>query len=198
MRRRRALEILGSAASAPVLFPGLALDELTALGVRVRRGLVPGVSRDIETLTPEQARTVTALAEVIIPETDTPGATTAGVVDFVDVLLTDWLDAGERHRFLNGIDDVGRRAYDLELAAFADLSPEGRISIVAGLDAEIEAVRQDPELKASDYFFYDMKRFTLAGYFTSEVGLRALGYRMVPGAFEGCVLVGEHAEGGDR
>jgi len=168
-----------------------------ALGHRVRRGLIPGERRDLQALSPEQARTVTALAEVIVPETDTPGATAAGVVDFVDVILAEWAEDDERTRFLAGIGDVDERARTLEGATFEECSPEGQISLVAGLDEEVDALRREGA-DAPEHFFHDVKRYTLAGFFTSEVGMRSLGYRVVPGGFEACVLLDEYGAGTGR
>jgi gluconate 2-dehydrogenase gamma chain len=197
VRRRRALQILGSAAAAPALLHG-GVGELMAFGHRVRRGLASDERRSLAALTPLQARTVIALAEVIVPETETPGATEASVVDFVDVIVAEWLDPDEGDRFLQGADDVDRRARGREGVEFAACSPESRISLVAALDAEVEAARRDPTADPSLLFFHQMKRLTLAGYFTSEVGMRALGYRIVPGAFEACVLLDEYGAGTGR
>ena len=60
------------------------------------------------------------------------------------------------------------------------------------------AARRSSTDDPTSHFFYQMKRFTLAGYFTSEVGMRSLGYRIVPGAFEACVLLDEYGAGTGR
>lgn len=198
MRRRRALRIIGTATVVPAFLPGAGAGELVAWGHRVRRGLRTGERRTIEALSPARARAVVAVGEVIIPATDTPGATDAGVVDFVDVILAEWLDPEDRDGILAGIDDVDRRARDLEGAPFDECSPEGRIAIVAGLDAEVDRLRRSDSDDETAHWFYGLKRLVLAGYFTSEVGMRALGYRIVPGAWESCVLLDEYAAGGDR
>lgn len=196
LKRRRVLEILGSAAAAPLIAPGSAISEVMALGqhIRAHLGRFPQAAR--ATLTPAQDRVVTALAEIIIPETDTPGAAAGGVSEFVDALVTGWLDDEDRDRFLAGIDTVdpmARAAYGADLA---DCTLDQQAAIVGQLDAEVDDLRREPETDETEHFFYDMKRFTLAGYFTSQVGLRTLGYRIVPGAFEGCVLVDQYGRGG--
>lgn len=194
VRRRRALRVLGASGAAALALPPA---RLMALATRVRSGLVPGESRALVALTPQQARTTVALAEVIIPETDTPGATEAGVVDFIDVLLAEWLDDGERDRFLEGVADVDRRARALEGVSLEECSPEGRIALTAVLDGEVDDLRRRGADVVSHYF-HDFKRFAMAGYFTSEVGMRAMGYRVVPGAWESCVLLDEYGAGTGR
>ena len=198
MRRRRALEIIGAAAGAPLLVPGGAVAEALALGQRIRSVVGPVDGAPPATLSPAQARTVTALAEVIIPPTDTPGASEAGVTAFVDALLTGWLDAPDRDRFLAGLDEVDATARAAHAAAFADCAPSRQTELVAQLDEDLDRRRRDPAENERQTFFYDMKRFTLAGYFTSQPGLRSLGYRIVPGAFEGCVILDQYGTGEGR
>ena len=193
MRRRRALRVLGSAAAAPVLLPAGAGD-LFALGLDVRRGWPD--YRALEALTPEQARTVTAVAEIILPRTDTPGATDAGVVDFIDVLAAGWLDDDEGARLFDGLAEVERRARDREGRPFDECSLEGRIAVVGSLDAEADTERRTAADGAPRPWFAELKRFVLAGYFTSEPVMRALGVRSVHRSFEGCVLLDEFAGAG--
>ena len=198
MRRRRALEIIGAAAGAPLLVPGGAVAQALALGERIRAQVGPVGGAPPATLTPAQARAMTALAEVVIPRTDTPGASEAGVTAFVDALLTGWLDAPDRDRFLAGLDEVDPIARAAHGADFADCTPAQQTDLVARLDEDLDRRRQDPDVDETQIFFYDVKRFTLAGYFTSQVGLRTLGYRIIPGAFEGCVLLDQYGTGDRR
>ncbi len=200
MKRRQALRVLASAAPIP-LIPAPALAELLTFGHRARACAGPDASRDPwspRTLGPDQEETVAAIADVILPETDTPGATGARVNEFVDLILTDWFSEDERDHFLDGIEEVDaltRRRFD---RPFVECSPEQKIATVAALDDQVEVLRRsegegdDP----SDHFFYQMKRLTLTGFFTSEVGMDLLGYEIVPGTFEGCVLADEFAPGG--
>ncbi len=188
MKRRRALEILGVAAGTPLVAPSGAMGKIFDWGQRVWADAEPN---DLRTLTAEQARTVTALAEVIFPRTDTPGATDADVTAFVDTLLTGWLEEEDRDRFLAGIDEVDAEAKAEWGSPFADGSEEQQVGLATALDDEVEAARQDDSADEQDLFFYDMKRFTLSGYFTSQVGLRAIGHRIVFRTFEGCVPVEE-------
>lgn len=205
MKRRRALRVLGSAASIPLL-PSSALAEWLAFGQQARAAAA-GLTRSgpwlAGTLDPHQDRTVTAIADVILPETDTPGATTARVNEFVDLILTDWFTEEDRDRFLAGLADVDVRTRADFGLDFLECSAERRIATIATLDAEIEALQVADESghdghprDPSEHFFYQMKRLTLAGFFTSEVGMNLLGYEIAPGAFEGCVLLDQYAGGG--
>ena len=201
MKRRTAIGVLGGAAAGQLLTPSGAFAELLEWGERVRASARPldGPGSDqasaATTLTPARARVMEALADVIIPETDTPGASEAGVTEFVSALVDGWLDDEDRDRFLAGLDTVDPMARELFGANFAECSAEQKAQLVGDLDAEVAGLREAPEVTSFRHFFHDVKRFTLTAYFTSEVGLDALGYRTSYRTFEGCAPLSP-AEGG--
>ena len=193
MKRRRAIGVLGGMVGGPLLAPEGAFAELVAWAERVRASAgspagtneaVPQVAASL--LTPPRTRVMAALAEVIIPATDTPGASEAGVTEFVAALVDGWLDDDDRDRFLTGLDAVDPATRDRFGADFADCTADEQAALVGDLDADLTGLRDDPDADETRHFFHDVKRFTLTGYFTSEVGLEAIGYRTTFRAFEGC------------
>ncbi|MXX35176.1 MAG: gluconate 2-dehydrogenase subunit 3 family protein, partial [Gemmatimonadetes bacterium] len=146
-------------------------------------------------LTPPRARVMAAMAEAIIPATDTPGASEAGVTEFVAALVDGWLDDDDRDRFLAGLDTVDPSARDRFGADFADCAAAQQEALVGDLDADLTHLRDDADADETQHFFHDEKRFTLTAYFTSEVGLEAIGYRITFPAFDGCAPLTE-AEAG--
>ena len=195
MKRRTAIGVLGGAAAGQLLTPSGAFAELLEWGERVRAsarpldgpdpGSQPGSSA-ATTLTPARARVMEALADVIIPETDTPGASQAGVTEFVAALVDGWLDDEDRDRFLAGLDTVDPMARERFGADFAECTAEQKAQLVGDLDAEVAALREARAVTSFEHFFHDVKRFTLTAYFTSEAGLDAIGYRTSFRTFEGC------------
>jgi glucoside 3-dehydrogenase (cytochrome c) hitch-hiker subunit len=150
------------------------------------------------TLTPTQAELVAEIAERILPATDTPGAKDAGVAEFIDLLLTDWLDDADRDRFLAGLGELDNEARRRFGASFLELDAERQLALLEPLDlaaaerrvAAAEAHEEIDEMP----FFGLMKEMTLVGYYTSEVGMRKeLHYQGFLGYFEGCVPVTEKA-----
>ena len=195
MKRRRAIGVLGGVASAGIFTPDEAFARLLSVGERVRASMAerdgegpgnglraPGAT----TLSPPRARAMEALAEVIIPATDTPGASEAGVTDFVAALVDGWLDDDDRDRFLAGLDTVDPACRERFGSPFAECAPGEQATYVRELDEEVTRLREDPAARESEHFFRDVKRFTLTAYFTSDVGLDALGYRTTFRTFEGC------------
>jgi gluconate 2-dehydrogenase gamma chain len=120
---KRAAWILGGTVSAPTI-----LGVLAGCRAEQKTGFTP------RTLTPDQRSTVEAIADIIIPETDAPGARTAGVDQFVDAMLTDYYPTTERDRFLAGLARVDARAQRQHSLPFTRLSKEQQTAIVLDLD----------------------------------------------------------------
>ncbi len=121
------------------------------------------------TLTQGRDELVATLSELIIPETDTPGARAARVHEFADNMLTDWYDEAETEEFLAGLEDVQQRAHEQGAASFIDLDSEQQTKILIQMEQEAELWRENGEPGTAP-FFQTIKSLTLFGYYTSEVG----------------------------
>ncbi len=144
------------------------------------------------TLTAEQNELVATIAELIIPATDTPGARAAGVNEFVDLLLTDWLEDEERDRFLAGLASLDEDCVARVGRPFVDLGVEEQVAFLRPLDEEAAEIRRaaiaagQPEIEDPP-FFVMMKEWTLVGYYTSEIGMtQELQHLRVAGRYAGC------------
>ena len=191
MERRDALRLLASAAALSFV-PTELLAILRVARAETRSGSVP------RTLNPHQYQTVTRMAEIILPETDTAGATAAHVNDFIDLILTEWYEEDERKRFLAGLEQTDQQSVNRFGKAFVDLAPGQQAEIVRSLDDEMaeSIARQGNEGNNSDNFFHAMKRLTLTGYFTSEAGAtQELHFKIIPGHYDGCVPADEPKSG---
>jgi gluconate 2-dehydrogenase gamma chain len=157
-----------------------------ALGRAMHRRLP---ERDLTVLDPHQAATVAAVAEMIIPETDTPGAGAARVHAFIDLLLAEWLPDDARAHFLAGLADVDARARAAFGGDFLAGTEAQRTAILTQLDAQAPAQRR-PHQGAPRPFFAQMKWLTLYGYYSSDVGAKGeLRYEAVPGSYDGCAAL---------
>ena len=185
MNRRELLGVLAAAVAGPA--PGwLSADGLFARGRTAHRR---ARGRAFQVFDPHQAETVAAMAEMIIPETDTPGARAAQVPEFMDLLVAESASDEERASFLRGLGDVDTRSRDAFGVEFVAATEAQRVAILAGLDAEVQALRQARE-KAEEHFFQRLKWLTVYGYCTSEIGATAgLRYETLPGSYDGCAEV---------
>jgi len=191
MDRRQALRALGAAA-----FAQLSTRELFAIGQQAHAALDASVHRhSFKSLDPHENDLVVIVSELIIPETDTPGAKAALVNEFVDVMLTEWFTEDERRRFKSGLARL-----DGGTGPFVDLSSEEQIRTLEELEQEALAFEKelesgggavaDTSSPADQPFFAVMKWLTLYGYYTSRVGMeQELHYEVFPGSYDGCAPV---------
>jgi hypothetical protein len=190
MQRRDALKFLATGAVATAAAP-----ELFAFFQQAH----PASGYAMRTLNPHQNATVVLMSEMIIPETDTPGAKGARVNEFIDVILTEWAHEDERKNFLDGLADVDKKSNELFAKDFSDALPAQQLSLLRAMDEAAafessthprpdrdELEDRDKQLEGS--FFSVFKRLTLHGYYTSEIGFtQELQLQIIPGAQHGCV-----------
>jgi glucoside 3-dehydrogenase (cytochrome c) hitch-hiker subunit len=135
------------------------------------------------TLFSEAARAdVAALAEVIIPQTDTPGARAAGVDQFVEFMLQEWYPETDRRRFEDGLSRLDEHCRRHGGAAYAALDSAAQTRLVA----DLQAGSIDAYADGGKDFFEHIKQLTVFGYYTSEVGMTVeRRYLPVPGRYDG-------------
>ncbi len=149
------------------------------------------------TLSREQDELVTAIAEAILPATDTPGAATAQVNRFVDLLLSEWLEPEESAGFLAGLEELERACRSRFDRSFVSLTPEEQLALLTPLDEEATGLREAARLAGRRHvedppFFLSMKEMTLAGYYTSEIGMtQELQHLRISGSYQGCKPLAE-------
>jgi Gluconate 2-dehydrogenase subunit 3 len=119
-------------------------------------------------LNAHQNETVTVVSELIIPSTDTPGATAAKVNEYIDAVLADAPPA-DRDTFLQGIAWLDMRSEQRFNRQFVNAPAEQQIDLLTSLSA---ATAPQPDDKPGVAFFQAIKGMTITGYYTSEVGLR--------------------------
>lgn len=130
-------------------------------------------------LTPDEAKLVAALVDLIIPRTDTPGAVDAGVPQLIDSRLA--ANAGLAERFRQGLKSLDDEAARVAGTSFLKLSAASQIEFLT-------PVSQDPSTP-SGAFFKLIKGLTVDCYYTSKVGLtQELGWHgnTFLSEFEGC------------
>ena len=120
-----------------------------------------------------EMRTLRALVDVILPETDSPAASAADTHLFIDLAVPACATAAARETFRKGLADF--KGYDA-------LPPAAQTQRLAARAA------QDIELPYDQSFFKILKDYTMTGYFLSETGAtKALAYLKIPGGFQGDV-----------
>ncbi len=117
--------------------------------------------------------TIAVLADIIVPKDEVSGsATDAGVPDFIEFIVKDmphhqvpvrgglmWLDVESKKQF--------------EGKNFIELSASNRIKLVDQIAYPEQA---KPEMSQGVAFFNKMRDLTMTGFYTSEIGIKDLGY----------------------
>ncbi len=161
--------------------------------LREARGLIQSQTSP-RTLNAHQHATVKAMAEMIIPRTDTPGASDVGAAEFIDLMLTEWYDEAERARFLSGLADVDARSQKLFGRDFEDCSSLQQSDILTALGSKmVEEVGEQPRplrrrgVSTPANFYAMLRHLTLTAYYTSEAGATGeLHFEIIPGSYQGC------------
>jgi hypothetical protein len=154
----------------------------------------------LRTLNPHQNAIVTTISEIIIPQTDTPGAKAARVNEFIDLILTEWYDDEEKSTFLTGLTEIDSTTQSLSGKDFVDCEQKLQSEILRALDDEVAESRAEirrgssRRLPPERNFFFMIKQLTLIGYYTSQIGFeQELHGEIIPARHAGCVPLDEEA-----
>ena len=175
--RRHALAgitaMFGSALFAPIARAAGAVEQT--------RGAVPVISDgppSVAVFTPTQRATMTALADRVIPTTDTPGAIAAEVPAFIEKMLADWSSPEDRVPIIAGLNAIEARSQSAYRTPAARATPAQQDTL---LTEAMEGVL--PEGRA---FFEPFRQLVITGYYTSEIGItQEREYLPVPGEYNG-------------
>ena len=174
MKRREALKTSS-------LILGYAITAGTAAAVMNGCKADPALDWTPINLDVDQARLVGEIAEMIIPETDTPGAKAAMVDRFIDAILDTYAeeDKLEMIASLSSFDEKSENSFG---KPFIKCHAEERIAIMDQMLDESQATE-------GKHIFDRVKEWTVVGYCTSELGATEhLVWDPVPGhPYQGCI-----------
>lgn len=135
------------------------------------------------------------VSELIIPTTDTCGALAAGVPDFVKMMLADWFSAAQRENFITGLHEFSAGVVKKHGKKFAELTASQKDQFFGESLAAAEGDANAPRTP----FVVLMKRLTIFGYYTSELGATTeLRQHMATAQYEPAAVVkpGDRADSG--
>jgi gluconate 2-dehydrogenase gamma chain len=138
----------------------------------------------------EQFRLIEHMAEMIIPEDDTPGAKQAGVAEFIDFMVAnrvpvtgsrdvrntdDAIEMGSEAQaaFLLGIGWINAHCQSEFGHTFMECTPEQQNSLLEELAYKDKF---KPTTEVGRDFFRMVRDYTVVGYYTTKIGLESLGY----------------------
>ena len=133
---------------------------------------------------------IEALAELIIPETETPGAKAAGVPDFIDQIISHWYTDNERKIFLGGLVALDAQRQSTYGQEFVSCSLRQQTEALGAFEIQANSYKPPPRdmfdrTEPEDTpFFSKIKELTVFGYYTSEIGAsQELRWLPMPGQY---------------
>jgi hypothetical protein len=151
-----------------------------------------------------QAQTVSALAETILPRTDTPGARDLQVDRFIDVMVKNIFSEKDQQAFVDGLQQFEEACQKATGSSFAELSADKQ---------EVYLLEQEKTANPVNHaiwgevigekkpvpFYRQFKAMVISVYFsTEEIGKNHLTYEPVPGELRGCMPLSEVGDGSGK
>jgi hypothetical protein len=128
-------------------------------------------------MTADELNLIGEVSELIIPITDTGGALAAGVPVFVKMMLSDWFSEAERANFITGMHEFSAGAAKKYGKKFGELTASQKDQYFGEQLATAEAALTSSSIAGAGSvrvtrtpFVVLMKRLTIFGYYTSELG----------------------------
>lgn len=132
-------------------------------------------------LTSDQLALVRELGDIIIPATDTPGASAAGVHDFINHFAVYCATAAEQQALVAGLTRIADSAQSRFNKPFLTASKAQQIELLTHMEQAADGFTA-----ADRYFIKQLKALVLFGYYTSEIGAsQELAYLAIPGGYKG-------------
>ena len=122
--------------------------------------------------TAHEMATITSLGDIIIPKDEISGsASDAKVPDFIEFIVKDMPQHQTPMR--GGLRWLDMQCFKRYEKSFVDCSSQQQIEIV---DQIAYPDKAKPEMKQGVAFFSLMRNLTASGFYTSEIGVKDLGY----------------------
>ncbi len=123
--------------------------------------------------TPEEFATITLLADIIIPKDEISGsASDAKVPDFIEFIVKDM--PNHQVPMKGGLRWLDMQCLKRYEKAFKDCTPQQQLEMV---DLIAYPKKAKPEMSQGVKFFSLMRDLTATGFYTSEIGVKDIGYK---------------------
>jgi hypothetical protein len=179
MDRRAAIQTLLQGGLALSLMPGFAEAAWDAVAAAGDRPIPRALNSD-------QTQMIALIAEVILPRSDTPGATDVGVPAWIDLVIAEYFSGPRRAAFLADLSAIDQLALSTSGASLIGLKHHDLMKVISSLDAACGSKDLTPAQRG----YVQLKELIVYGYFTSKPVQRdLLKVVIVPGRFDADVRI---------
>ncbi len=134
---------------------------------------------------------VRAIADTIIPKTDSPSASDVGVPQFLDLLFQDVFDQQVTEKFLAGLEQFDEDCKAATGKFYTQLNQSNRNVYLEQIDREVMGKEYDALIP----FYFTFKQLCVSTYYSTEQGIKQnLNYVPVPGQYQSDIAL----ESGDK
>lgn len=159
--------IIGAGLAAAVAVPA-GIYGVPRFQQMLARGPKDGGDKPAKPLDENQMALVSAMAEGVIPKTDTAGAIEAGVPAFIGTIYSDWFQPDEQAGFRDGLKSFEEATKARFGRKFADCTSAQKLALLTDWDQAVVAARARGATKLPP--FAQFKSLTVIGYYTSQAG----------------------------
>jgi Gluconate 2-dehydrogenase subunit 3 len=144
-------------------------------------------------LTNNQAQTVSAITECLLPRTKTPGAKDLNIDRFVDKMLKETLSPDEQKDFISSLNAFETACKSQYSRSFTVCLPQEQAAFVLQIDKiPVKYPREKWGIRFGKLpptlFFRRVKELTLLGFFTAqEIGEKVLSFDPIPSTYVACI-----------
>ena len=143
--------------------------------------------------TTEQAETMSALVDTLLPKTQTPGALEVKVDIFIDLAIKKMFNEQNQKMITSGLQEFEDECQLKFGKNFTELDSQEKVEIIKY--KESNSVKYNGKVwgtavgvQAPVGFYRTIKSMALWGYFSSEeIGKNILSYDPIPGDYLGCI-----------
>lgn len=177
MNRRQVIKQLAIGTTAAILLPSCLADP-KKVSIALNNLDVNG----------DDERLIAELAEVLIPETESPGAKTVNAHHFALVMVDDCQPDSVKSKFVSGLRAFEETTRNTDGKTFLDADKLQRLEMLKNIERSLEDL---PENVRTFYRLarrYIVQGYTSSSYFLTEVKP----FKLIPGpVFNGCVPVSD-------
>jgi hypothetical protein len=183
--RRQTLKIIAGSAASTVSFPILtAAPQAVSHAAHMQAREAPLAPYVLKYFSKQQAGTLDALCEVIIPADDhSPGAKAAKVSEYIDVIVSSAAEPVKK-LWADGLALMNHMARDQYMHEYAQCTADQQATLMEQISRN-----EEQPAKLEEKFFVALKAAAIDGYYTSKIGIHQdLGYQgnTVVVDFQGC------------
>jgi len=183
MKRRDSIKaiLVGTVASSVIIDSCTTADEKTKVAEQTASSGIDRMKEEAEYekkleaetfFTTHEMATITVLADIIIPKDEVSGsASEAGVPAFIEFIVKDMPQHQTPIR--GGLKWLDLECFERYQKAFKDCDVKQQLEMV---DAIAYPEKAKPEMKQGVAFFNLMRNLTATGFYTSEMGVKDIGY----------------------